>query len=83
MAQGMPKERDEESGKYTTAHTDEDLVDYIKSEGGVATRELAEAFDYARPTAYRRLVNLEDAGKVKRREVGNSLLWMAADDGGD
>jgi uncharacterized membrane protein len=80
MAQSMPKDRDEESGKYTTAVTDEELLDHLEAEGGVATKELADAFSYTRPTAYRRLVDLEDAGRVERREVGNSLLWLSARD---
>ena len=80
MVPGMPKDRDEESGKYTTAVTDDELIEYIDQNGGVSTNELAEEFDYARPTAYRRLVALEDDGRVQRREVGNSLLWQEADD---
>jgi uncharacterized membrane protein len=81
MAQSMPKDRDDESGQYTTAVADEELIAHLKNEGGVATKELAEAFDYTRPTAYRRLVDLEDAGEVERREVGNSLLWLPASEG--
>jgi uncharacterized membrane protein len=76
----MPKDRDEESGQYTAAVSDDEILEHIGDEGGVSTNELAEAFDYARPTAYRRLVDLEDAGLVQRREVGNSLLWQLADE---
>lgn len=79
MAYSMPRERDEESGQYTAAVDDDQLVEFLRDHKGAATRELADAFEYTRPAAYRRLTDLEDAGRVERREVGNSLLWLAAD----
>lgn len=77
MASDMPKERDEKSGRYTESVTDDEIVGYIRERGGVATSDVATEFDYERPSAYRRLKALEEAGDVEAREIGNSLLWEA------
>jgi IclR helix-turn-helix domain. len=76
MVDGMPKERDSDSGQFTQTATDGDVMDHVQETGGVATAELAEAFDVTRPTAYRWLCDLEEEGEVSRREVGSNLLWL-------
>lgn len=73
----MVKERDESSGKYTQAVTDEEILEYVRERGGVPTSDVAEHFDYERPSAYRRLKSLEDDDRVESRQIGNSLLWEA------
>lgn len=72
------KERDETSGRYTEAVSDDDIVDYVRERGGVTTSDVATEFDYERPSAYRRLKALEDNDRVTARKIGNSLLWEAA-----
>lgn len=39
------------------------------------TSEVAEEVGCTRRTAYTRLKEIEDDGRVKSRKVGNSLLW--------
>ena len=80
MAQDMVKNRDEDSGRYTQGATDDELVDYVRESGGVGTSDVAAAFDYERPSAYRRLKSLEEDGRVISRSIGNSLLWEADED---
>ncbi len=77
MAEGMVKNRDEKSGRYTQGTTDDEIVDYVRERGGVGTSDVADEFDYERPSAYRRLKSLEEDGRVTAREIGNSLLWEA------
>jgi predicted ArsR family transcriptional regulator len=73
----MGKDRDE-SGKFTEVVPDDDLIAFLQETEGVSTVEVADHFGYERPTAYRRLRNLEDEGQVESREIGNSLLWLAS-----
>ena len=79
MAQDMVKERDEQSGRYTATVDDAEIVAFVRDQGGAGTSDVAERFDYERPSAYRRLKDLESAGRVAGREVGNSILWLTTD----
>lgn len=76
----MPgKDREEESGRYTTSYSDSDFIDAIQTLGGMAgTSEIAEIVGCTRRTAYTRLQSLESEGKVSSRKVGNSLVWTTA-----
>ena len=77
----MPgKDREEESGKYTTSYSDSDFIDAIHTLDGMAgTSEVAEAVGCTRRTAYTRLQSLEEEGQVSSRKVGNSLLWSVSE----
>lgn len=80
-AEAMPRERDEESGQYRTAYTDEDFLDAIRSaDDQPSTPEIAAALGCADRTALVRLHDLADEGKVKRRKVGAVNLWSVADE---
>jgi predicted transcriptional regulator len=70
------KDREEESGKYTTTYPDSDFTDAIQELGGMAgTSEVAETVGCTRRTAYTRLQSLESEGQVSSKKVGNTLLW--------
>lgn len=76
----MPgKDREEESGKYTTTYPDSDFTDAIQELGGMAgTSEVAETVGCTRRTAYTRLQSLESEGQVSSKKVGNTLLWSVS-----
>lgn len=73
----MPgKDRDEESGKYTTTYPDSEFIEAIqKFEGMAGTSEIADEIGCTQRTAYERLVSLESEGEVNSRKIGNSLVW--------
>jgi GTP-sensing pleiotropic transcriptional regulator CodY len=74
------KDRDEESGKYTASYTDSDFINAIETLDGMAgTSEIADEVGCTRRTAYTRLKSLEEKGRVESRQVGNSLVWIAAE----
>jgi len=71
------KDREEDSGKYTTSYSDSDFLDAISRLDGMAgTSDIAEEVDCTRRTAYTRLKSLEDDNQVKSRKVGNSIVWL-------
>jgi hypothetical protein len=72
----MPKDRDEESGKYTERYTQENFLSAIESLGGSAgTQEVADEVDCAYRTAHAKLSELEEEGNLTSRKVGNAKLW--------
>jgi IclR helix-turn-helix domain. len=80
MAMHMGKERDGDTGQYTTTTTDAEILRFLRETDGAGTTDVAEQFDYEQPTAYRRLRALEDQGRVTGREVGPALFWVATSD---
>ena len=72
----MPKERDEESGKYTENYPLKKFVSALKTLGGEAsTQEVADEVGCAYRTAHAKLSELENKEKISSRTVGNAKLW--------
>lgn len=73
----MARDRDDESGKYTDAYSDEDFIEAIHAENGLAgTTAIAEIVGCTRRQALNRLKELQDKNKVKSKDVGRSLVWQ-------
>ncbi len=73
----MPRERDDDSGMYTDAYSDEDFIAAIIAENGVAgTGEIADRVGCSRRQALNRLKELESDGEVSSKKAGRSLIWM-------
>jgi predicted ArsR family transcriptional regulator len=72
----MGRERDDESGKYTHAYSDEDFVQAIETADGLAgTGDIADAVGCSHRQALNRLKELERRGVVISEDVGKSLIW--------
>ncbi len=77
MDKVVPKERDEESGKYTETYPPEAFTEALESlSGAAATQEVADEVGCAYRTAFAKLTELEDKGEVTSRKVGNARLWQ-------
>lgn len=76
-------ERDEDSGQFTPTFSDEDFLEAVREEELPTTTEIADAVGCKYRTAYERLKDLEKQGKVRSREVGNSLLWTISNSNPD
>jgi hypothetical protein len=74
-------ERDEDSGQFTPTFTDEEFLDAVEDGDLPTTNDVADAVGCQYRTAYARLGELEDEGKIASRTVGNSLVWMSTGDG--
>jgi len=59
--------------------SDEDVLDAVREHEPAGTREIGEVLGIARQSADYRLRQLEEAGTVRSKMVGNSLVWMLAD----
>ncbi|WP_122090366.1 helix-turn-helix domain-containing protein [Halalkalicoccus subterraneus] len=67
--------RDEETGRFGEKFTDEEFINAVESGDLPTTSDVATAVDCNYRTAYGRLGDLEDAGVITSRKVGNSLVW--------
>ena len=80
----MPRDRDEESGRYTDAYRDEDFLTALAElEGLAGTSDIAERVGCSKRHALNRLHELEDAGRVHSKDVGRSLVWILAEETND
>lgn len=72
----MPKDRDQQTGKYTERYTPEDFVSALEALGGSAgTQEVADEVGCAYRTAHAKLTQLEEGGNLTSQKVGNAKLW--------
>jgi len=79
FVEAMPRERDDESGKYTDSYSDEDFIDAIKREGGIAgTGAIADLVGCSHRQALNRLNDLEEQNEITSKDVGRSLVWQIA-----
>jgi predicted ArsR family transcriptional regulator len=71
----------DESGQYTSKYAEDDILAAVREHTPAATSEVAEAVGFARQNADYRLRRLADEGKVQRKKVGPTLVWLPAADG--
>ena len=62
-------------GRFAPEHSDEELVDAVREYEPAGTSEVAERVGLARQSADYRLRKLADAGRVRSKKVGGSLVW--------
>lgn len=76
-AQAFPMaERDDDSGRYTETYPPEEFVDALDALGGAAgTQDIADEVGCKYRTANAKLHELEDAGRISSKKVGNAYLW--------
>lgn len=70
----MPKRRDEDTGRFEKAVSDEEIVELL-DEKRMSTSEVAEEIGYHRTTTYSRLSALEAEGFIISTQVGNTYIW--------
>ena len=75
----MGRERDEDTGKFTTQYDREDFLAALEQEDFLSTSDVAEIVGCTQNLAYRRLKELEEEGEVQSKEIGRFLAWQKAD----
>ena len=77
----MSPERDAESGKYTDDYSDEEFIEAIQVEGGLAgTSAVADIVGCTHRQALNRLKELREQNKVSSKDVGRALAWQIQSD---
>lgn len=71
----MTPDRDDESGQYSEEFGRELFLAAVENVENATTSKVAEQVGCSYDLAYRRLKELDEAGKVESRKVGNSYLW--------
>lgn len=66
---------DNQSSPFEERVSDDELVQFIRDEEVVTTKEVAEHFDYHLQTARRRLKALATEGDVRQKDVGKRFVW--------
>jgi len=64
----------------SVAHSEEEYFEAIREHAPASTKEIADHVGVTRQGADYRLRELEADEKVKSKMVGNSLVWMLADE---
>lgn len=75
----MGRERDKDTGKFTTQYQREDFLDALEQEDFLSTSDVAEIVGCTQNLAYRRLKKLENEEEVKSKEIGRFLAWQKSD----
>lgn len=83
MTGTMPYDDRDESGQFKPIYSSEDFVSAVSGADLPSTSEVAEIVGCKYRTAYEWLKRLEDEGRIDSREIGNSLVWMVPDEGGN
>lgn len=76
----MPRKRDEETGQYTEAYTDDDVLDAVEALELPGTGDVAERVGCSHELAYKKLRSFEEEGAVSSRKVGNTRVWQLQPD---
>lgn len=76
-------ERDEETGQFSPAFSDEEFLGAVEQIDAPTTSEIADRVGCKYRTAYERLGQLEEDGRIRSKMVGNSLVWMLANGEGE
>jgi DeoR/GlpR family transcriptional regulator of sugar metabolism len=66
---------DESGGPFEEQHSDEELLEFVRENEVVTTKEVAENFEYHIQTARRRLKSLEANGDLEMKDVGKRFVW--------
>lgn len=73
----MVEDRDRnDSGQYEPKYTDEDVLDAVRKHEPAGTQEIADELGVVRQSADYRLRKLLKMGRVSKKKVGHSLVWM-------
>lgn len=65
---------------FEEKYSDDELIDYVRQEEVVTTKEVAEHFDYHLQTARRRLKALHDESRLNQKDVGKRYVWWVSRD---
>lgn len=66
----------DDAGRYTATYAEEDILAAVREHAPAATREVADTVGFSRQNADYRLRRLAEEGKVRRKKIGPTLVWL-------
>lgn len=75
----MSENERDDRGHFQPETDDREYLEAVERREPAGTAEIAEAVGVTRQNADKRLRRLEDAGKVRCKKIGASLVWMLAE----
>ena len=76
----MTDRQRDSSGRFELEVSDSEILDAVRENEPAGTTEVSDAVGLARQNADYRLRQLCGVGRVESKKVGQSLVWMLADD---
>ncbi|WP_122089733.1 winged helix-turn-helix domain-containing protein [Halalkalicoccus subterraneus] len=67
-------------GQFTPSNSDDEFVAAVHAHEPAATSEVANELGVTRQNADQRLRKLDEAGRVRRKKIGASLVWFLPPD---
>lgn len=80
QSHNMPRERDDH-GQIIETYPRDTVRETLAEIGPAGTQEVADALDSSYQTAYAKLRDLEENGRVTSRKVANARLWSVEENG--
>jgi|APHM01.1.fsa_nt_gi hypothetical protein len=68
-----------EKGLFESSYSTADILAVVEDGDLTGTQDVADALGSSYETAYKRLQNLEEEGRVQSGKVANTLIWELAD----
>lgn len=75
----MGDDRDSQ-GRFTQEHSDEEVLEAVRTHEPAGTSEVADELGIVRQSADYRLRRLEDDGRVRKKKIAASLVWFLDQD---
>jgi len=73
-------ERNDETGQFVATYPREAFIDALRESGGEATtQEVRDQIGCAYQTAYARLKELDEEGRVSSRLIGSTKVWATSE----
>jgi len=73
--------RDNDTGEFTETYPHQEFLQSLESLSGQAsTQEITNEVGCAYRTAYQKLVELEEDGKISSKNIGNARLWILVEE---
>ena len=69
-----------ESGQFEPDHTDKSVIAAVQKLEPAGTSDIADELGIARQSADYRLRGLLEEDRVKKKKIGNSLVWFTKDE---
>lgn len=65
-----------DNGRFTSGVDVEEILAFVREEGGASAAEISEEFDVSSSTARRKCRTLVERGDLREKHAGIGLFWL-------